>query len=175
MERLKSGDSESFYYVVEKYNKLLWVVVGGILKNVGTSEDIEECISDVYVSLWKNPGSFDPQRGQFKTFLAVAAKNKALDRYRQLVKLSGSVGLDEAILSSDDDLLDDIIKHEMYRDLYEAIHTLDEPNKEILMRRLFFNEKPSGIADSMFLPVKEVENRLYQSKQKLRKLLYQGG
>ena len=79
---LYSGDREAFSSIMEAYNKLLWVIVGGVLNGVGTSEDIEECISDVYVSLWRNPKAYNPSKGSLKTFIAVAAKRKALDRYR---------------------------------------------------------------------------------------------
>jgi RNA polymerase sigma-70 factor (ECF subfamily) len=67
------------------------------------------------------------------------------------------------------------MQKEMYKELYAAIDSLTEPNKEIIMRRYFFEEKPARIAKTISLPVKEVENRLYQSKQKLRKELVCGG
>jgi len=169
-EILRSGDREAFYHIMETYNKLLWVIVGGVLNGVGTSEDIEECISDVYVSLWRNPKAYKPEKGSLKTFIAVAAKRKALDRYRQLTRVK-IVELDDAIRSTDDDLLEYIIERELYNELYEAIRSLKEPDKEILIRRYFFDEKPSGIADKTSLPVKEVNNRLYQSKRKLRETL----
>jgi len=167
---LQSGDREAFSHIIDTYNKLLWVIVGGILNGVGTNEDIEECISDVYVSLWRNPKAYDPRRGSLKTFIALAAKSKALDRYRQLTKTK-IIELDEAIRAPDDDLLEYIAKQELYVELYEAIQLLSEPDKEIIIRRYFFDEKPSGIAGKTSLPVKEVENRLYQSKLKLRRTL----
>jgi RNA polymerase sigma-70 factor (ECF subfamily) len=166
-----SGDPEAYIrQIALRYNKLLWVVVGGVLKDVGTSEDIEECISDVYLSLWRKPKAFDTRKGTLKTFLAAVAKNKALDRYRQLTK-SKIVELNEAVASNDDDLFEYIAKEEMYSELYDAIRALSEPDKEILVRRYFFDEKPAGIAQKTDLPLKEVENRLYRSKQKLRKML----
>ena len=169
-EILRSGDRETFFLIMEAYNKLLWVIVGGVLNGVGTSEDIEECISDVYVSLWRNPSAYDPRKGSLKTFIAVAAKRKALDRYRQLTRVK-IVELDEAIQSNDDDLLEYIAERDMVSELYEAIRLLKEPDREILIRRYFFDEKPSRIADKTSLPVKEVKNRLYQSKLKLRETL----
>ena len=169
-EILRSGDKGAFFRIIEAYNKLLWVIVGGVLNGVGTSEDIEECISDVYVTLWRNPKAYNPGKGPLKTFIAVAAKRKALDRYRQLTRVK-IVELDDAIHSSDDDLLEYIAQRELYTELYEAIHSLKEPDKEILIRRYFFDEKPSGIADKTSLPVKEVKNRLYQSKLKLKEIL----
>jgi RNA polymerase sigma-70 factor (ECF subfamily) len=104
----------------------------------------------------------------------VVAKRKALDKYRQLTRMK-IVELDEAIRSSDDDLLEFIAKRDMYCELYEAIRSLKEPDQEILIRRYFLDEKPSGIAAKTSLPVKEVENRLYQSKIRLRKELQAKG
>ena len=168
--KLDISDPESFYKFMETHNKLLWVVAGSILKNVGTAEDIEECVSDVYIHLLLNPDAYDPLRGSLKTYLVTVAKSKAIDRYRQLAK-NKTTELDDFFTASDNGILEDIIRRERQASLYEVIATLGEPNKEILTRRYYFNEKPSHIANVMSLPVKEVENRLYQSKQRLRKLL----
>ena len=174
LQRLISGEQDAFIYMIDTYSKLLWVVVGGILSNIGTTQDIEECISDVYIHVWKNPRTFNPKKGSLKTFLAVIARSKALDTYRKLSK-EKIIELNDAIRYTDDDLIDYIIDKEMYQELYEAIRSLVEPNKEIVLRRYFFEEKPSCIAKNIAMPVKEVENRLYQSKIKLRKLLEKGG
>ena len=174
IQELLKENQDAFSYMIATYSKLLWVVVGGILANVGTTQDIEECISDVYVQIWKNPSAYNRQKGSLKTFLAVIAKGKALDTYRKLTK-SKIIELDEAIQSTDDDLLDYIADNEMVQELYTAIESLTEPNKEIVIRRYFFEERPANIAKHFSLPVKEVENRLYQSKLKLRKKLEGNG
>ena len=170
IQKLINREQDAFSYMIDTYSKLLWVIVGGILGKVGTPQDIEECISDVYVQVWKNPETFNQQKGSLKTFLAIVAKSKALDTYRKLSK-SKIVELDEAIRLTDDDLINYIVDKEMCRELYAAIESLTEPNKEIVIRRYFFEERPASIAKSTSLPVKEVENRLYQSKLKLREKL----
>jgi len=171
---LQSGSREAFAQIMQAYNKLLWVIVGGILNNVGTAEDIEECISDAYVSLWRNPGAYDPTKGSLKTYVAAIAKNKALDRYRQLAKMR-HIELIEAddIISGGQDqcMYESILKQDMYGNLYDAIQSLKEPDKEIVIRRYFFDEMPAGIAHRTSIPIKEVKNRLYQSKLKLKKIL----
>lgn len=173
IQKISDGEQDAFLYMLETYSKLLWVVVGSILGAVGTPQDIEECISDVYIHIWKNPKTYNPQKGSFKTFLAVIARSKALDTYRKLSK-SKIVELTDAITSSDDDLLERVVEKEMHDKLYTAIKTLTEPNKEIVIRRFFFDEKPQRIAEKTDIPIKEVENRLYQSKLRLRKIL-EGG
>ena len=170
IQKIIDGDQDAFSYMIDSHNKLLWVIVGGILNNIGTAQDIEECISDVFIEVWKKPKAFKKQKGTLKNFLAVIAKSKALDRYRVLSKRK-IVEIDEAIKSSDDDLLDYVIDKDMYASLYEAINLLTEPNREIIIRRYFFEEKTSYIAEKTAIPVKEVENRLYQSKLKLRTIL----
>ena len=170
IDMIRSGNEEALTYIIETYSKLLWIIVGGILNNVGTSEDIEECISDTFMSLWHKPKAYDPRKGSLKTFLATIAKRRALDKYRLLTKAT-IIELDEAIASSDDDLFEYIAKRDLYSELYEAIRLLGDPDKEILIRRYFLEEKPSAIADKTHIPLKEVKNRLYQSKLRLRKAL----
>ena len=174
IKKLLDDDHDAYMYVIDTYSKLLWVIIGGILGKIGTIQDIEECIGDVYVELWKNPQAFNHQKGTLRTFLAVIAKRRALNVYRKLSKAM-IYELDEAIMSSDDDLLDYIVDKETCQALYTAIKSLVEPNKEIVMRRYFLGEKPAYIAENIALPVKEVENRLYQSKLKLRKNLKRFG
>ena len=173
VKKISDGEQDAFLYMIKTYSKLMWVIIGGILGTVGTPQDIEECISDVYVYVWQNPNAYNPQKGSFKTFLAVIAKSKALDAYRKLSK-NKITELTDAISADDDGLLDYIIEKEIHHKLYAAIETLKEPNREIMIRRFFFEEKPKRIAEKTAIPVKEVENRLYKSKLRLRKIL-EGG
>jgi len=174
IRKIQNGDQEAFSYMIRTYGKLLWIIVGGILGNIGTNQDIEECISDVYVQVWRNPAAFNHQKGSLKTFLAVMAKSKALNVYRKFSKCK-VVELDEAINSSDGDLLDYIVEKEISKELYAAISSLSEPDKEILLRRYFLDEKPATISEKIPLSLKEVNNRLYQSKIRLRKMLTESG
>jgi len=169
---IRCGNEEALTYIIETNSKLLWAIAGGILNNVGTVEDIEECISDTYINLWQKPKAFDPQKGSLKTFLATIVKRRALDKHRLLMKTQ-VIEFDEALASPDDDLLEYIIRRDLSDALYEAISLLGEPDKEILIRRYFFEEKPSAIANKLSITVKEVKNRLYQSKRRLQKKLFE--
>lgn len=52
-----------------------------------------------------------------------------------------------------------------------AVNALGEPDREILVRRYYYEQKPKEIALALNLSVKQVNNRLYQTKQKLREAL----
>ncbi|MDR3277357.1 MAG: sigma-70 family RNA polymerase sigma factor [Oscillospiraceae bacterium] len=170
IKRLRRGDSEAFLDMMDTYNRLLWGVAGGILKDAGTAEDVEECVSDVYLDLWRKPKAFNPKKGSLKTYLAVMARSRALDRYRQLARVQNAE-LDEALPSPEDALEDRLIARTLSGTLRGAVDALGEPDREIITRRYFLDEKPTAIAAHTSLPLREVNNRLYQSKLKLRKML----
>jgi RNA polymerase sigma-70 factor (ECF subfamily) len=173
IKMIRYGKDDALIYIIEEYSKLLWVIVGGVLNNIGTVEDIEECISDTFMNLWYKPKAYDPKKGSLKTFLAIIAKRRALDKYRQIAKMK-IIELDEVINKPDEDLFEYIVKRDLYSELYEAVRLLKEPDKEIIIRRYFYDEKPIDISIKIQMPVKDVKNRLYQSKIRLRKVLSKG-
>ena len=60
---LRRRDQRVYEELMEDYGRLLWTIVSGILSGVGTREDVEEVISDVFWELWRQPEQFDPKRG----------------------------------------------------------------------------------------------------------------
>lgn len=169
-KRLPQKDSHIFDYIMERYNKLLWVIVGNILEKAGTSEDIEDCISDVYIKLLENPKIYDPKKGSLKSFLVRVGKNLAIDKYRKLSR-DNLISIQERSALDNDDLEDFILTKEKREEILEALDNIKEPDKEIIIRRYFFNEKVRVISEKMNLPSKKIENKLYQVKLKLKTIL----
>ena len=64
-----------------------------------------------------------------------------------------------------------MIQEETRRVLIAAVNALGEPDREILVRRYYYEQKPKEIALALNLSVKQVNNRLYHTKQKLREAL----
>ena len=55
--------------------------------------------------------------------------------------------------------------------LRSCMEGLDEKEKELVMRRYYYEQKPAEIAVALDMPKKQVENRLYYVRQKLRKMM----
>ena len=34
---------------IDKYSKLLWSIIGKVLNNIGSVQDIEECVADTFI------------------------------------------------------------------------------------------------------------------------------
>ena len=168
LSEIKARNEETICWIMEKYAKLLWTVVDSVLKNVGTAQDVEECVADVFISFWQRPGQFDPTRGRLKSWLCIVARSKALDRYRQLTRRD-IVSIDDVMLIGRMGVQEYVIHEETKRELAAAIDTLYPVEREILIRRYYYEQKPRDIAVALNMPVKQIDNHLYRSKQKLRK------
>lgn len=170
---IQRRDENAIRWVMRKYARLLWGVCATILKNVGAAEDIEECVADAFIHLWENPGQFDPAQGSLKTWLAIVARSRATDRYRQLARRL-TAPLDDR-LPAQADLAAELLSYEDKQALLRAVRRLPQPGQEILARRYFYGQKPKEIAFALQIPVKQVQNHLYQSKLHLRKILTKEG
>lgn len=170
VEAIRHGNEEVISNVIAKYSKLMWSIASSILHNVTSDQDIEECVADVFVYLWKHPEKYDAQRGTLKVWLSVVARSQAIDKYRELSK-NNAVPLDDTLFIEQADICDGMMNDETKRMLISAVRALGEPEQEILIRRYYYGQKPKKIAVALDMPVKQVENHLYRAKQKLRAIL----
>ena len=153
--------------IINKYSRLLWSVSSKILNGIGDEQDVEECIADVFIDLWQEPDKFDPERGSLKSWLCLKCRSKSIDRFRKLASHT-SDELDENLLSDIYEPGDEVIRRTDLKSIREAIANLEEPAKEIMIRRFIMEQKPAEISKAMELPIKKVENTIYRTKEKIR-------
>ena len=167
---IRKREADAINEVIKKYSKLLWSVSGAILNNIGATQDVEECLADTFIYLWEHPDKYDPGRGRLKTWLSIVARTQAVNRCREIAKRN-TVPLEETDFINHIGIVHDILKEETRRTLLAAINALGEPDREILIRRYYYEQKPKEIALALDMSVKQIDNRLYQTKLKLREVL----
>jgi RNA polymerase sigma-70 factor, ECF subfamily len=80
-ERLADGDRGAFVRLYDQYAALVYGVAMRVLRDAAAAQDV---VQEVFLQLWRKPGSFDPQRGRLAPWLAVVARHKAVDLLRRL-------------------------------------------------------------------------------------------
>lgn len=167
---IQNRDEEVMAKIIRKYSRLLWPIAWAVLHSAGSEQDVEECVADTFIYLWEHPEKFDSGRGSLKTLLCIIVRSRAIDRYRELMRKS-ALPLEETVLCAGAGLQEQMLQEETRQELLAAIRMLEEPNREILVRRYYHNQKPREIALALGLTVKQVDNSLYRSKRQLREVL----
>jgi RNA polymerase sigma-70 factor (ECF subfamily) len=85
-KRLQERDLEAFEALISRYSREIFYFVRLVLDGVGVVQDAEECVNDLFITVWQEIDTFDPERGTLRTWLTMRAKYIALDRRRQLCR-----------------------------------------------------------------------------------------
>ena len=167
---IKKRNEATINEIITKYSKLLWSVAEAVLNHVGSVQDVEECVADTFIYLWEHPEKFDHQRGKLKTWLSIVARTQAVNRYREITKRN-TLPLEDTDFVDQLDVADAVLVVEARQALIAAVNALCEPDREILIRRYYYDQKPKEIALALDMSVKQIDNRLYQTKRRLREML----
>ncbi len=167
---IRAREEEAMAQCMRTYSRLLWPIASAVLRNVGSDQDVEECVADAFVYLWEHPDRWESGRGSLKSWLCILARSRAIDRYRQLTRHT-EIPLEEAVLADRFGMQEALEQEETRQELLTAIRGLGEPGREILIRRYYHDQKPRDIALALDLTVKQVDNALYRTKRQLREML----
>ncbi len=85
-QRLQQRDPEALETLISRYSREVFYFIRLVLDGIGVTQDAEECVNDLFVAVWQEIETFDPERGTLRTWLTMRAKYIALDRRRQLVR-----------------------------------------------------------------------------------------
>lgn len=76
---LQSGSEKAFEKIYTMYSKSLYGIVFNIIRDETVSEEI---LQDVFLKIWNNASSYDPEKGRFFTWVLNIARNASIDRLR---------------------------------------------------------------------------------------------
>lgn len=113
---------------------------GICLRVVVQRAEAEDALQDVYTTVWRKAAQFDPEKASAATWLAVIARNKAIDRLRAMpaIQARGSIELAQTV---EDPGVSPAQVVETAKDRTRLEHCLDrlEPQRRSLIRAAFFD------------------------------------
>ena len=136
--------------------------MNSILKGYSNKEDIEECISDVFISVYNDIHTYDNKKGKFETFAFIEAKYEKIKEDR-LLKINENIAYESAEK--------EVIKKEKLKDIANFINNLKEPDKTYFYLKYFINMESKEIAKKYNTTLSSVENRLYRCRLALKKII----
>ena len=174
IRQLHSDPERGIRQVTEQYAGLIWSVVQARLSDLGTREDVEECVSDTISQFYLSQDRFTLQSGTVKAYLCAIARHKAIDRYEALRQNGGQRPGEDSDFSTETEAVspeERMIEVENRRDLAAAIEALGHPDREIIIRKYLLGEPSRAIAGRLGLSISAVDTRTHRALKKLRELL----
>ena len=169
IQQIKTGSQKALETVIDRYGSYVKAIAANIIKPSMTDADVEEVVSDVFLSLWSHPG--DPDRGSLKGYLAAITRNKAIDRLR---RFHIEIPLENDFLEVPvEDSCRQIELAQLKQAVKQMVDRLEEPDRTILLRYYYFYQKTDAIAQDMGMKPATVRTKLARSRQKLKEWLTQ--
>lgn len=194
---LRRQDPTALEAIVVRYSREIFYFIRMVLSNVGSLQDVEECVNDLFVSVWQESNAFDATRGSFRTWLTMRAKYLALDRRRHLLRrqvatvdlasFEGETDLIDQLAERSDhgerwraqepwtaDSLDAVVeRREEHARLHQALARLPEMDRQLVYLRYFRLKSTEDIASQTGLSKHAIDTRLWRARKQLKATLWE--
>ena len=169
LQLMQAGEESAF---TELYNRYWDKLLPRAVMQLGSREDAEELLHDVYVRLWKRRGTIE-LRHSFHTYIAAVLKYEILHRLadRKNKRLRERAAGEQQLLLADRSTEEQLDFLDLQEQLEASVRQL--PDKCQLVFRLS-REKGLGekeIADQLQISPKTVQNHIHRALQALRHFL----
>ncbi len=194
---LRRQDPTALEAIVVRYSREIFYFIRMVLSNVGALQDVEECVNDLFVSVWQESEAFDATRGSFRTWLTMRAKYLALDRRRHLLRRQVAT-VDLASFEGEGDLIDQLAerpdhgerwrtqepwaadsldavveRREEHARLHQALAQLPDLDRQLMYLRYFRLKSTEDIAAQTGLSKHAIDTRLWRARKQLKATLWE--
>ena len=159
-----------FKELYETYKDYLYWICYDIIKN---KHDAEDCVYNAFMKVSRVLDKTDLQQPEkTKMFLAIIAKNTAIDFYRKKKKRQDWEGLDNY-----EDIVDwnqveeNIIDEYNYQSLIREIDNLPETLRDVLRLRYVFDLSIQEVAEQLDATERSIYVRIFRAKKQLLEAL----
>lgn len=156
----------------EVYHLTSRKLFGICLRICGTRQAAEDVLQDVYLTIWRRAGAYEPGRASPITWLATIARNRAID-WRRAHRLAPVD--DDRALALVPDLAprpgDDLVVEQENQLLQGCLDTLDAEGRDAIRTAFFGGLTYAELAELRGVPLGTMKSRIRRGLLKLRECL----
>ena len=147
----------------DRYSSIVYAVALRVLGETGAAEDV---LQEVFLQLWRNPGAFDSSRGNLGPWLAVIARNRAIDGLR---KRRPETDIADVVVSVELDIAGDAERARAMEKVRGALGTMPAAQRSALEMAYFEGLTHIEIAAKTGEPLGTIKTRIRTGLLALRK------
>lgn len=160
---IRNGDEAAMAQLYDRYSGVVYSVALRVLGDTGAAEDI---LQEVFMQIWRSPDMFDASRGSLAGWLAVIARNRAIDSLR---KRRPEAEITEVIVSVEPDLVRGVEWSRTIEKIRGALGSMLPPQRSALEMSFFEGLTHSEIAAKTGEPLGTIKTRIRAGLLALRK------
>jgi len=160
---VRSGNQDAMALLYDRYSPVVYAVALRVLGDTGAAEDI---LQEIFMQLWRNPGAFDASRGNLAPWLAVIARNRAVDVVR---KRRPQTELTDTLISVEQDLAADADRGRAVEKVRTVLKEMPPRQRSALEMAYFEGYSHSEISEKTGEPLGTVKTRIRNGLMLLRK------
>ena len=165
MTAIRSGDQSAMAALYDRFSSIVYAVALRVLQDTGAAEDV---LQDIFMQLWRNPGAFDSSRGNMAAWLAVIARNRAIDALR---RRRPQDDIEDVVVSVETDLASETDRSRALEKVRGALQHMPSPQRSALEMAYFEGLTHVEIAEKTGEPLGTVKTRIRTGLISLRKVL----
>ncbi|MBR2088199.1 MAG: sigma-70 family RNA polymerase sigma factor, partial [Oscillospiraceae bacterium] len=169
---ISSSRKEGYRILFQQYYPYVYRIVWNQIRVVGSKEDAEECVSDVFSDLFTH---FDEaEEWALQGFIGMLARRRAIDLFRRLSGLEPTLSIEEDVVremvsdACTEETVETVQRHEV---LYQHIRSLGEPDATMILMKYFYDCTSKEIADKIHMNPITVRVRMNRALKKLKRIL----
>lgn len=166
--RVAAGDRGALQFIYKQTAAKLFGVCLRILPDKIEAEDV---VQEVYVTVWRRAGTFDPDRGSPIAWLAAIARNRSIDRLRGGDRRMKPLEDAAEIIDVAPSALTRVITDETHRRLMECIDGLDARDASAIRGTFLDGATYEKLANRLSIPLGTIKSRIRRSLVQLRECL----
>jgi RNA polymerase sigma factor (sigma-70 family) len=147
---------------------------GITLRICGDRQAAEDVLHDVYLTIWKRAGAYEPSRASPITWLATIARNRAIDwRRAQTIRRTTPLDDTQPIVDTRPSALEALSADQDAHLLHDCLDTLEDRQRESIRTAFFDGLTYAQLAERQNTPLGTVKSWVRRGLMKLRECLEQ--
>lgn len=164
------SDRTTFSRAYDEHHRAVYGAAYRILGNPTLAQDVTQ---DVFLRVWRRPGSFDHKRGELGSYLRLMARSRALDVWREGQALGRASDRLKLVVGQEEARVDErpaamAEREDERRTIREALGVLPEPQREAVVLAYWGGLTADEIARRSGVPLGTAKSRIRLGLAKLR-------
>jgi RNA polymerase sigma-70 factor, ECF subfamily len=169
LRRLQAREESALEQLYDRYGALAFTVAWRIL---GDRHQAEDVVQDVFLSIWRNAGRYDPKQSSFRSWFMTIVRNRCFDKLRGRAtrpQLSHEAEIADA--PGTHDVLGEVTQSLVAQTVREALDGLPLEQRQTIELAYYHGLSQTEISQQMAVPLGTVKGRVRMAMQKLRDML----